>query len=85
MSGDEYPYCWIDKKLCTLFLDGGITALFMAAMYTQNIKKMVAHAANSYFEDEDIDMILKGSTISKTTFILAPTLYFHLLLLKLFQ
>ena len=31
----------------------------MAAMFTQNIQKMVAHAANAYFEEEDIEMILK--------------------------
>ena len=33
----------------------------MAAMFTQNIQKMVAHAANAYFEEEDIEMILKGA------------------------
>ena len=30
--------------------DGGITALFMAAMFVDNIEKMIAHAANAYFE-----------------------------------
>jgi len=53
-----------DKFSVLGWSDGGITALFMAAMYTQNIKKMVAHAANSYFEDEDIDMILKVKDVS---------------------
>ena len=33
----------------------------MAAMFTQNIQKMIAHAANAYFEEEDIEMILKGA------------------------
>ena len=37
----------------------------MAAMFTQNIQKMVAHAANAYFEEEDIEMILKVKDISQ--------------------
>jgi len=45
--------------------DGGITALFMAAMFTRNIEKMVAHAANAYFEDEDIEMILQVRDVSQ--------------------
>ena len=37
----------------------------MAAMFTQNIQKMVAHAANAYFEEEDIEMILKVKDIRR--------------------
>ena len=45
--------------------DRGITALFMAAMFTNNIEKMVALAANAYFEDEDLAMISKVRDVSK--------------------
>lgn len=54
-----------DKFSVLGWSDGGITALFMAAMFTQNIQKMVAHAANAYFEEEDIEMILKVKDISQ--------------------
>lgn len=39
--------------------DGGITALVMAAMFSKNVEKLVAFAANAYFEDADIEMIRK--------------------------
>ena len=43
----------------------GITALIMAGLYKRSIKKMVALAANAYFEDEDLDMILKVRDVSQ--------------------
>merc|ERR1719273_1996643 len=54
-----------DKFSVVGWSDGGITALFMAAMFSQNVSKMVAHAANAYFEDEDIEMILKVKDVNK--------------------
>ena len=43
----------------------GITALIMAGLYKRSIKKMVALAANAYFEEEDLDMILKVRDVSQ--------------------
>lgn len=45
--------------------DGGITALFMAGMYTKNIYKMAAHAANAYFTAEDMEMIHQVKDVKK--------------------
>ena len=33
--------------------------------FTKNINKMVAHAANSYFTNEDIEMIYKVKDVKK--------------------
>ena len=38
--------------------------MFIAAMFSENIEKMVAHAANAYFEDEDIEMIHQVKDVS---------------------
>lgn len=37
----------------------------MAGLYKRNIKKMVALAANAYFEEEDLNMILKVRDVSQ--------------------
>ena len=45
--------------------DGGITALVMAGLYASHVKKMVAFAANAYFTEEDLNMILKVLCLKK--------------------
>ncbi|XP_076629373.1 serine hydrolase BPHL-like [Colletes latitarsis] len=39
--------------------DGGITSLILAAMYPENVRKMVAVAANSYIVPEEIEIYKK--------------------------
>ncbi len=53
-----------DKFSVVGWSDGGITALFLAAKYKEEVTKLVAQAANAYFTDEDIDMISKVRDVS---------------------
>ena len=38
--------------------DGGVAALFLAALFPESVRKMVVWGANAYVSDEDIEMFL---------------------------
>lgn len=54
-----------DKFSVLGWSDGGITGLILAAKYPEHVRKLVAFAANAYFTDQDLDMILKVKDVSK--------------------
>lgn len=61
--------------------DGGITALIMAALYPDNVRKLVSFGSSAFITDKDLELVL--GQFSLLTFFLFPVSQFLIVLSQL--